>query len=398
MLAAPMIWPLTGLRTVARDGAGRRRIVVTGAGAFGGWTALALQQGGAQVTLIESRAAGHPRSSSGGETRVIRHMYSNPLYVRMAARSLEMWRQAARDWGLKVLHSSGVLFLGQSNAREFFSSATAAMDETGIEYQRLDGDRVAERWPQIRLDGIEQAVFEPEAGYLLARRACHAVVEAFKRAGGNYILADARPGRMRAGRLESLTLTDGTPLQADDFVFACGPWLPRLFSDLLGDVLTVSRQEVYYFGTPPGDRAHGEAGLPVWADFGPKLWYGIPGSERRGFKIADDTHGKAIDLERADRIPSAEGIEAARAYIADRFPGMADAPLVDARVCQYTNTGNGDFIVDRHPEAANLWLLGGGSGHGFKHGPALGELVAASVLDERVVEPAFTLARLRNPS
>ena len=91
-------------------------------------------------------------------------------------------------------------------------------------------------------------------------------------------------------------------------------------------------------------------------------------------------------------------MEAARDYIATRFRALADAPLVDARVCQYTNTANGDFIVDQHPEAANLWLLGGGSGHGFKHGPALGELVAESVLGRQLVEPAFALARHQRPA
>lgn len=224
-------------------------------------------------------------------------------------------------------------------------------------------------------DGITQATFEPQSGYLLARRACQTVFQALQASGGKVITGKTMPGPIRDGRVQSVRLTDGQEIVADDFLFACGPWLPDLFPELLGPLLSTSRPEVYYFGAPPGDRAHDEPALPVWADFGPSLWYGIPGSERRGFKIADDTHGPEIDPERAQRIPSAEGIEAAREYIIQRFPGMADAPLVDARVCQYTNTGNGDFIVDRHPEAANLWLAGGGSGHGFKHGPALGELL-----------------------
>lgn len=395
VMAAPLVGPLAGLTSATAAAETRRRIVVVGAGAFGGWTALHLARAGADVTLVEAWDPGHPRSSSGGETRVIRHMYTNPLYARMAERSLALFRQAERDWNERLFHPTGVLFMGQAQASAYFEAGTAALREAGIEFESLDRDQLARRWPQVESGGIEQACFEPQSGYLLARRACDAVARGFERAGGKRITARARPGRFEAGRLAALQLDDGTRLAADDYVFACGPWLPSLFPELLGPLLTTSRQEVYYFGTPAGDRAHDESGLPVWADFGERIWYGIPGSERRGFKIADDTRGPPIDPERAQRTPSPDGIEAARDYLGRRFPALADAPLVDARVCQYTNTGNGDFIVDRHPEAANLWLVGGGSGHGFKHGPALGELVAESVLGEGPAEPAFALAAHR---
>lgn len=392
-MAAPWVWPLNSLAGAVTTPDARRRVIVVGAGAFGGWTALNLARSGADVTLVEAWAAGHPRSSSGGETRVIRHMYADDLYARMASRSLTLFESAQAEWNRRLLHRSGVLFLGQSQAAGYFDAGMAALRSQGIDFQHLDRDAVAARWPQIALDGIEQATFEPQSGYLLARRACHAVTEAFQRAGGRLVRARATPDRIRSGRLESIRLSDGRSLPGDDFVFACGPWLPDLFPELLGPLLSTSRQEVYYFGTPAGDEVHDEAGMPVWADFGPRLWYGIPGSERRGFKIADDSHGETIDPERAERMPSSEGIDRARSYIAQRFPGLAGAPLVDARVCQYTNTGSGDFIVDKHPEAANLWLAGGGSGHGFKHGPALGEMIAESVLGEHIREPKFTIER-----
>jgi glycine/D-amino acid oxidase-like deaminating enzyme len=131
----------------------------------------------------------------------------------------------------------------------------------------------------------------------------------------------------------------------------------------------------------------------VWAVFGDRLWYGIPGGERRGFKLADDTHGPAFEPTAGERRIDEDGVRRARAFIGERFPGLAEAPFTGGRVCQYTNTPDGDFIVDRHPEAGNLWLVGGGSGHGFKHGPALGELVAAQVLERQPATPAFGLAR-----
>jgi sarcosine oxidase len=391
MMCLPALWPLSSMGLAGKAPLGGQRIVVAGAGAFGGWTALALQRAGAEVTLLESFAAGHPRSSSGGETRVIRSMYSKPLYVRMAIRSLVMWQQAERAWGQRLLFANGVLFMGQAEAAGFFQQATQAMTDSQASFETLTPDQLARRYPQINPDAIEQAVFEPAGGYLLARRACQAVVEAFVALGGDYRIAAARPDRLHNGRLRRVTLSDGATLKADAFVFCCGPWLAGLFPELLEPRLEISRQEVYFFGTPAGDQAHDEVNLPIWADFGSQLWYGIPGSERRGFKVANDTRGPTIDPEQSDRLASAAGIAAARDYISQRFPALVDAPLIDARVCQYSNTRDGDFILDRHPEASNLWLVGGGSGHGFKHAPAMGELTAASVLADKVQEPDFSL-------
>ena len=190
-----------------------------------------------------------------------------------------------------------------------------------------------------------------------------------------------------------MTLSTGGILHADRYVFACGPWLKQLFPEIIGPQLNVSRQEVFFFGPPPKDQRYTGPNLPVWADFGETLWYGIPGAENRGFKIADDTLGPAIDPTNTQRRVSAAGLQAARDYVAYRFPGLKDAPLIESRVCQYTNTPDANFIVDRHPAAANTWLIGGGSGHGFKHGPALGEMVAGYVLADTAPEKSFALAR-----
>ena len=132
LMAAPWVWSLNHLAHAVTSPAARRRVVVVGSGAFGGWAALNLARGGADVTLIEAWAAGHPRSSSGGETRVIRHMYANPLYARMVARSLALFARAERDWRETLLHRSGVLFLGQAAAAEYFEAGTAALREHQI--------------------------------------------------------------------------------------------------------------------------------------------------------------------------------------------------------------------------------------------------------------------------
>lgn len=372
------------------------RVVVIGAGAFGGWTALHLLRRGARVTLIDAWGPGHSRSSSGGETRVIRHSYAEPRYVEMAARSLTQWIGQGRRWGRELYRPTGVLFMTQSAGESFLERARAGLEAAGVAHRVLDRAELAKRYPQVHTQDLRWAIHEEQAGYLLARRACEAVVEGFVAEGGEYRKAQAAPPASLGGPLESLATAGGERLRADRYVFACGPWLARLFPDVLGPHLRVSRQEAFYFGTPPGASPYDEGAMPIWADFGARLWYGIPGSERRGFKIADDTHGPALDPGTAERVPSAAGLAAARDYLAHRFPGMAGAPLTEARVCQYTNTPDADFIVDRHPRAGNVWLVGGGSGHGFKHGPALGETVAEQVLEHRSVVPAFALARFES--
>src|SRR5206468_4465317 len=154
--------------------------------------------------------------------------------------------------------------------------------------------------------------------------------------------------------LRGIKLSDGTTLGADGFVFACGPWLGRLFPDVIGDRVRATRQEVFFFGTPPGDQRFTEQALPVWADHGRGFIYGIPGNEWRGFKVADDTRGPPFDPTTGERVPTPEGLKAAREYLAFRFPGLKGAPLVEARVCQYENSPDEHFIIDRHPAATNV--------------------------------------------
>jgi glycine/D-amino acid oxidase-like deaminating enzyme len=136
--------------------------------------------------------------------------------------------------------------------------------------------------------------------------------------------------------------------------------------------------------------------MPVWVDFGEKLWYGIPGADWRGFKVADDTRGIKFDPTTGDRTVSTSGISSARKSLGKRFPAMKGAPLLESRVCQYENSPDGHYIIDRHPGAENTWIVGGGSGHGFKLGPALGEFVADRVIGKKEVDPFFALSRFNN--
>jgi len=368
-------------------------VVVVGAGAFGGWTALFLRRQGARVTLLDAWGPGNSRASSGGETRVIRATYGpREVYTRMAARALVLWKEHEKRWRRQLYHGIGVLWLVESD-EQYEKAALPILREAKIPIEELTGPEVSRRYPQINCDRVRWAIFEKDGGYLTARRACAAVLEGVLAEGGEYRQLAIQPPAPKGGQLSSVTLSDGSQLTADRFVFACGPWLGSLFPDVIGARVRATRQEVFFFGTPPGDQRFTETAMPVWADHGTTFMYGIPGNEWRGFKVADDTRGPVIDPTTESRVPNPEALKTARDYLAYRFPGLAGAPLLEARVCQYEESPDEHFIIDRHPAAANTWIVGGGSGHGFKHGPAVGELVARLVLSGAAPDAQFKLSR-----
>ena len=369
-------------------------IAVIGAGAFGGWTALFLRRQGARVTLLDAWGPGNSRASSGGETRVIRATYGpRAVYTHMAVRALTLWKEYQQRWRRQLYHGIGVLWLVESDD-QFERAALPILRAARVGFEELQGAEVARRYPQINCEQVRWAIFEKDAGYLTARRACAAVLEGFIAEGGEYRqLALQAPIEPRGGELSSVTLSDGSRLTADRFVFACGPWLGSLFPDVIGDRVRATRQEVFFFGTPSGDRRYTEEALPVWADHGTRFIYGIPGNEWRGFKVADDSRGPVFDPTNGERTSTDSALQIARDYIAYRFPGLKRAPLLESRVCQYEESPDEHFIIDHHPQAVNAWLVGGGSGHGFKHGPAVGELVARLVLSGAAPDEQFRLSR-----
>src|SRR5262245_22679695 len=372
----------------------KTHIAVVGAGAFGGWTALHLLRQGARVTLLDAWGPGNSRASSGGETRVIRATYGpDRIYVEMVARSLQLWRENELRWGLKLYRRTGVLWMASEND-SYEKASVPLLRDARLAVEELSPAEIRKRYPQINSEGVAWAIFEKDAGYLLARRACEAVLEGFLKEGGEYRQMSVTAGVIKAKEMQGLALSDGSALVADRYVFACGPWLGSVFPKLIGDRVKPSRQEIFFFGNPAGDFRFLQTQLPVWIDNWNQFFYGIPGSERRGFKLADDARGPTFDPTNGDRMPTIEGVKAARGYLEFRFPSLKGAPLLEARVCQYENSPDHRFIMDRHPEAENSWIVGGGSGHGSKHGPAVGERAAALLLGKAPVDPFFALSRL----
>jgi sarcosine oxidase len=374
-------------------------IAVIGAGAFGGWTALHLLEAGAKVTLLDAWGPGNSRSSSGGETRVMRGTYGpDQPYTEMAARALSLWRKYERKWKRRFLHRSGVLWMATGRDDAFERGSVKMLRAAKIKFQELSFSHMRKRWPQINFEGVEWGIFEPECGYLEARGSCHAVLEAFIAAGGKHRQAAVQGGELESGSLPGLQLSDGSKIKADTYAFACGPWLGALFPETVGNLIRATKQDVFFFGPPAGDNRFSHESMPVWADHRGKFRYGIPGSDRRGFKIADDTRGPDFDPTQGDRVVSAETLREIREYVAFRFPALKNAPLVETRVCQYEQTPDSHFLLDRHPRNENVWLLGGGSGHGFKHGPALGEMMSRLILRDGTPEPTWRLDRFNQKS
>lgn len=368
-------------------------VAVVGAGVFGAWTAEHLRRAGHRVTLIEAQGPAHSRASSGGESRMTRAAYGkDAIYTRMAIDSLAEWKALQAQGGLPIFTAHGVLFFFPGE-EAYFRDSLAAHRALGLPIEALSAAQMARRFPMIDFAGVSVGLFEPGFGALMARRAVQTLVMRFVQNGGGYRQGLARPGAGRNGRLRSLRLANGELVEADRFVFALGPWLGKAFPRLLGKRIFATRQEVFFFAPPAGDPMYQPARMPGWADFnGGDLYYGFPDLEARGVKFARDTHGALVDPDTQSRLPTAAALADIVAFRDRRFPRLRGAPLTEARVCQYENSSNGDFLVDFHPEWANVLLVGGGSGHGFKHGPEVGRHAAGRLLGTVAAEPRFSLA------
>ncbi len=367
-----------------------RDVVIVGAGVFGVWTAFHLREAGLRVTLVDAYGPGHSRSSSGDESRILRRGYGpDAIYSRVASRALELWTAWQERIHERIWHPCGVLWLAEGED-EYTAATRRTLERERCAFTVLDATGLRDRYPQLSTAGLTMALFEPESGVLMARRSVQLVARELE-AGGVSVVRGRVCAVHGAARVDAVDLDDGGRLEAGAFVFACGAWLPRVFPDVLANRIHPTRQVVVYFGVPAGDDRFGASSLPAWIDF-PAGIYGVPDLEGRGVKVGLDAHGPPIDPDTDDRVADAGSIEIARAWLARRVPALAGAPVVETRVCQYENTATGDFVIDRHPAHANVWIAGGGSGHGFKHGPAVGELAAHLVLTGAAsAEPRFAI-------
>lgn len=338
--------------------------IVVGAGIFGGSLAHELVERGWDVRLVDRYPPGHVRAASGGESRLIRFAHGGDAwYVRSVCRAWERWRRLEEETGESLLVASGVVWLARDESG-WEAESERLLAAENVPTERLTPEDAASLFPSFAGDDLAFCLLEPEAGVLRARDATRAMVGLARTKGARFVGGEARA--LAGGSVE----VEGERLDADVVVWACGAWLAGLFPGHLR--LRVTRQEVLHFGAPI---AWETPPVPAWVDF-QAAFYGLGDLDGRGVKVCPDKEGPEFDPDRDARTPTEQAEADARGYLARRFPALADAPLVFSRVCPYALTGDTNFLIARHPEEERVWLLGGGSGHGFKHGPALGEYVA----------------------
>jgi sarcosine oxidase len=347
-------------------------IAVIGAGAFGGWAALSLRERGAKVTLVDLYGPGNPRASSGDESRLIRAGYFREIYSRMALRAWDLWHQRQEEFGRHLIFPNGSL---HPISEEQAKTQRAVFDKLNVPYEMLKPEEAAYRWPQLGFSDISLLILEKKAGVVKARESMIAVSEAFQKKGGTLRTGFAELGTSSSGRLDTI-LVDKQPVPAGAYVFACGPWLPKVMPQVMGNRILVPRREMYYIGSPPQDRRYRWEHCPNFSD---SFTYTAADIDY-GVKVAASLPNTLMDPDSGDRMPSPFLAEQVKQFVARRLPGLKDQPVVAARVCQTEYSDNNDYIIDRHPEFANVMIAGGGSGHGFKMGPALGEYISDRML------------------
>ncbi len=343
-------------------------VTVVGAGVFGASTARELARRGHDVTLVEQYTPGTVRSGSGGDTRLSRAAHGDvEWYTHLSQRARTLWLELQEETGTHIWEPVGVAWFAQTEDG-FEAQSRVTLEAAGVACEWLSPDDARSLYPSLGVDDLCGVLYEPDSGVLYARRATQLLVE---------------DGVRHGVRLETGAAVVADPPRADVVVWACGAWLPKLFPEQVE--LRISRRDVFFFGTDGSWN-----GTPGFCDYD-EPFYGHGELGGLGAKVAPDVPGAEIDPDRLDRLPLPALEQAARAYTAKRFPSLADAPIVGSRVCQYELTGDTHFLFAQHPERDSWWLLGGGSGHGFKHGPALAEYVADCVEGVRAPEPFHAL-------
>jgi len=406
---AAAVVPATAFAGSAAQAAGQRApailtnlpdVAVVGSGAFGAWTALSLRERGAKVTLLDAYGPGHARATSCDEVRQIRMSYGDrEVYSRSALKAMEIWKARQQEFGRKLLYPTGRLVMRQEWTKEL-EDQKQVFERLAIAFEVLQPAEMSKRYPQVNFEGVGVGFLDVNAGLLKAREAIIAVTEAFERKGGTIQIARALPGAASGRALQAITLNGRDAFAAGSFVFACGPWLKLVFPKLLGTMISTGRVEIAYIGSPAGDPSYRAGVLPNLSEEGTIPAHPGEGAYTQsdidaGLKIARGGERIDIDMDRDERVVSARQISRVHEYVRLRFPGLKNQPIVATRVCQSDASTNSHFILDRHPDHDNVWIAGGGSGHGFKHGPVVGEYMADRVTGQPPVpelEKFFALA------
>lgn len=370
----------------------RTTAIVVGAGVAGATTALALRREGLEVTLIDAWEPGHAAAASGGEHRILRSSHgSDEFYARLSREGRLGWLELGEQTGQELFVQNGAVLLAREGNTSWEDASRATLSRLGIPHFVAPARELPVRLPVIDARGLAYGLWEPEAGFVYAKRGTLAAIEQFRREGGT-----VRRGQVTTDREEYPTL-DGKRLAADVIVMAAGAWMSELFPRTLRRMLDVVRQNVIMVAPPAGTTEYDHTDFPCWIDHGNHA-YGIPAAGGYGFKAVIVWRELNINLQHDDRIVDATSIARTRRYLSTRFPALADQPITEMAVGQIANTADTHFIIDRHPEHSGVFVVAGDSGHLLKHGPALGRYVAGVALGQQVTDERFRIKDRTNVS
>jgi N-methyl-L-tryptophan oxidase len=359
--------------------------VVVGAGVAGASTALALRRRGLSVTLVDMREPGHARAASAGDHRILRASHgSDELYTRWSREARLRWLELGAEVGQELFVQAGAVMLARAGHTGWEDASRQTLSRLGVPSFVANVDELRLRLPRVDPRGLAYGLWEPESGFVYARRATQATVRLFMELGG--VLRRGVGGTDEHER----PLVDGRPIGAEIVVFACGAWMGGLFPRSLGRLVEIVRQDVMMVEPPPGSSDYDCESFPAWIDHGYPA-YGIPAAGGHGFKAVINWRGLTVDLDRDDRVIGQSSIARTRRYLAHRFPELARAPIVGQEVGQIANTTDTHFLIDRHPRHERLVLVAGDSGHLFKHGPVVGDHIAELAMGQIEIEPRFSL-------
>ncbi len=413
--STPAFTPVAGMSSRAKPRGGDvGHVVVIGAGTWGSWTAYHLRTRGVRVTHIDQYGAANSRATSGDESRGVRSSYGDrstvELWSRWARASIKRWEEFDAEWApqfrTKFYYTTGDVIMRAAD-EPFLKNSRDQWAKDGVKHEVIDGDEVRKRWPMINADDTTIAIVEPDAGVVRARASTQAIAAIGQKYGVDFKISRVRPGPTVNGKMDGVILEDGTVIRGDQYVFCCGPWLRKMFPNVMENRMSVPLGYVMYYGTPPGDYRFQWPNLPSFNFPGVTGWGVLP-QDSRGFRVrgsigapppAATPGGNApvaaasaqprtptapdpaqSDPDTSNRWANQDRLDGTRRFVERRFPILANAPLLETRCCHYEQSVNRDFIIDHIPGVSNAWFAGVGQAEGFKFSPVVGEYVAQRVM------------------
>ena len=349
--------------------------VVVGVGGVGSAATAHLARRGHDVVGIERYDVPHARGSSHGISRILRlPQYETPAYVPLVRRALDNWSTLEEGYPRQLFHSTGSVAVSSPEEGSVYERSKGACDTHDIDYEDLSGPALNERFPGYDVPATHRAVYQPDGGFLHPEQCTVAHVEAAQDHGAT-IRARESVENWRADESGVVVTTDRGRYVADRMVVTAGAWTGQLLAALSG-YLQPERQVLGWFQPDHPDR-FAPSNFPVFSAVVPEgHFYGYPAYEVPGFKIGKFNHREETGRpDEIDREPDREDERVLREFVS-RYAPDADGPTMGLSTCMFTNTADGDFLVDHHPDHPNVVVGAGFSGHGFKFASAVGEALA----------------------